>query len=53
MELQLSDMIWREDVTFDMGARYPHLELALNIEGNGCWSAEGQRREISSESGSA
>ncbi|WP_233455137.1 helix-turn-helix transcriptional regulator [Paenibacillus elgii] len=36
-----------------MSVRYPHLELALNIEGNGCWSAEGQRREISSESGSA
>ncbi|MFB6363510.1 helix-turn-helix transcriptional regulator [Paenibacillus elgii] len=53
MELQLSDMIWREDVTFDMGVRYPHLELALNIEGSGCWSAEGQRREISNESGSA
>ncbi|GMX66539.1 hypothetical protein Elgi_58110 [Paenibacillus elgii] len=53
MELQLSDMIWREDVTFDMGVRYPHLELALNIEGSGCWSAEGQRGEISSESGSA
>lgn len=53
MELQLSDMIWREDVSFDIGVRYPHLELALNIEGNGCWSAEGQRREVSSESGSA
>lgn len=52
MELQISDMVLHENISFDVGIRYPHLELAFTIEGGGYLSVDGQKN-ISCEAGSA
>ncbi|MBG9775395.1 helix-turn-helix transcriptional regulator [Brevibacillus laterosporus] len=53
MELQISDMVLHENVSFDVGIRYPHLELAFTIDGGGYFSVDGQNKDIVTEAGSA
>ncbi|MDN9010669.1 AraC family transcriptional regulator [Brevibacillus laterosporus] len=53
MELHMSDMILYENLSFDVGIRYPHLELAFTLDGGGYFSVDGQNKEIVTEAGSA